>query len=611
MRQENEIGFGLLMDMEILKVTWRCGTWGCWRDRGLEEICEFCSRRRTLHWPQRRGWQQIGNHFVVGGWQEGREIEMCGTLGWCRDRGLWRRFACSVISRECFVVCKGTDDDLPPSHNSRVRNGWVAATGRSIVGSVPFTRNHTDMESEIHQLEQEAYISVLRAFKAQSDALTWEKEGLITELRKELRVSDEEHRELLTKVNADDIIRRIREWRQSSDQHGSMLSTPQPVHDLIVSPTASSRKKQKTSQSVPLSVGVPFRALHSQAVTTTMQPSPSAVKRGPAFGSGGRRPRPGQPLHGLSSTMSMQYPSTGSTGRGQFANRSSSGAVVTNENAEAAARDPLIGRKVMTRWPEDDNFYEAVITHYNPIEGRHALVYDINTVKETWEWVNLKECKELKHVHGMCICLNCEMQDGKLEFKWRGAGAIETAWRKPYMETWDIEGEQGIMCEAGSGAIEAAWCWCKGLVLISPEDVRWVGDDPGISHQGGSGVRHSLSHGVTPSTERERGTTNDQFKKDLPQLQNGVGKVSAEIEILHTETLLKEVEKVFDSSHPNLLEIEKAKKMLKEHEQALIDVIEKLADTSDHESDGEQPISHGQSMNGGLRNMHYGAEIRS
>lgn len=37
-----------------------------------------------------------------------------------------------------------------------------------------------------------------------------EKEGLITELRKELRVSDDEHRELLSKVNADDIIRRIR-----------------------------------------------------------------------------------------------------------------------------------------------------------------------------------------------------------------------------------------------------------------------------------------------------------------------------------------------------------------------------------------------------------------
>lgn len=37
-----------------------------------------------------------------------------------------------------------------------------------------------------------------------------EKEGLITELRKELRLSNEEHRELLGKVNADDVIRRIR-----------------------------------------------------------------------------------------------------------------------------------------------------------------------------------------------------------------------------------------------------------------------------------------------------------------------------------------------------------------------------------------------------------------
>lgn len=37
-----------------------------------------------------------------------------------------------------------------------------------------------------------------------------EKESLITELRKELRVSDDEHRELLARVNADDVIKRIR-----------------------------------------------------------------------------------------------------------------------------------------------------------------------------------------------------------------------------------------------------------------------------------------------------------------------------------------------------------------------------------------------------------------
>jgi hypothetical protein len=40
--------------------------------------------------------------------------------------------------------------------------------------------------------------------------LLQEKESLITELRKELRLSNEEHRELLGRVNADDVIRRIR-----------------------------------------------------------------------------------------------------------------------------------------------------------------------------------------------------------------------------------------------------------------------------------------------------------------------------------------------------------------------------------------------------------------
>jgi hypothetical protein len=41
-------------------------------------------------------------------------------------------------------------------------------------------------------------------------ACAQEKESLISELRKELRVSDEEHRELLNKVNDDGAIRRMR-----------------------------------------------------------------------------------------------------------------------------------------------------------------------------------------------------------------------------------------------------------------------------------------------------------------------------------------------------------------------------------------------------------------
>lgn len=55
----------------------------------------------------------------------------------------------------------------------------MAGNGRPTVGgSLPYSRNmnvyaDADMEAQIHLLEQEAYSSILRAFKAQADAITW------------------------------------------------------------------------------------------------------------------------------------------------------------------------------------------------------------------------------------------------------------------------------------------------------------------------------------------------------------------------------------------------------------------------------------------------------
>lgn len=65
----------------------------------------------------------------------------------------------------------------------------------------------------------------------------------------------------------------------------------------------------------------------------------------------------------ISFVIHMQYPSNGSTRNRSFNNRVVAGAVSANELAEVA-----IGRKVRTRWPEDNNFYEAVITQYNAAE---------------------------------------------------------------------------------------------------------------------------------------------------------------------------------------------------------------------------------------------------
>ncbi|KAK4373045.1 hypothetical protein RND71_008429 [Anisodus tanguticus] len=377
------------------------------------------------------------------------------------------------------------------NYNRAPAGSIIGGNGRSSISSAPYQRMYVDMEVQIHNLEQEAYGAILRAFKAQSDALTWEKESLITELRKELRVSDDEHRDLLTKVNADNLIHRIREWRKTMGN--------QPVHEQLPSPTVSGpRKRPKMSQSVIMPLGAPSESLHHQTIAASTQPTTPGAKWGAAPGNGGLRSRPGQPV--FSSSKPVHYQQTGP---------GSSSALRSGELAERP-RDPLIGRRVMTRWPDDNNFYEAIITDYNAVDGRHALVYDINTPNETWEWVDLKEIRSV--------------------------------------------------------------------------DIRWIGDDPGISRVGGGG---GPDYGVnTLNAGRGRRFARQQFENDVHASENRiVRKTSDEIEILHTETLLKKVEKVIDASDPDLVEIEKAKKMLKEHEQALVDVIAKLADVCDSGSE--------------------------
>ncbi|XP_042375462.1 protein EMSY-LIKE 3-like isoform X2 [Zingiber officinale] len=405
----------------------------------------------------------------------------------------------------------GTDDDLPPSHYNKGVRGPIRGNGRTIISAFRYSRLQNDMEIQIHRIEQEAYSSVLRAFKAQSDTITWEKESLITELRKELRVSDQEHRELLSRVNADDVIQRIREWRQAGGVQSGIGTNAQP--DVTVpNPTVSaSRKKQKISQSLPsLLLGASSPGLHTQ-FSASMQPSPSTAKKDNSLGTKGKKTRSGGTTPGLS-LAAMQYLANG---RGQVANRSTSGSLIAGQPAEPPSFDPLIGRKVRTRWPEDNNFYEAVLVDYNPVEGLHALVYDIGTLNETWEWVNLKE--------------------------------------------------------------------------ISSEDIIWEGDydDPG------------------------RGFLNNQ-KKELSASQNAIDmKNISDMERIGTDILVKEVERLLSATNPDPQEFDKAKKMLQEHEQVLIDAIAQLAQVSDDENDKTNcQLTHGLTLDQDpeRRNQHYDKE---
>jgi len=148
---------------------------------------------------------------------------------------------------------------------------------------------------------------------------------LITELRKELGLSNEEHRELLGHVNADDVIRNIRsdknlkhgfflnyasemrfsllfpymqfyfhtqhlehyfrEWRQVGGHHPGMSNIGQAIHDSIPTPTVSvSHKKQKIMPSAALESFDGPSPFHPQPVAAPLQPS-LVGKRGSVSGS--------------------------------------------------------------------------------------------------------------------------------------------------------------------------------------------------------------------------------------------------------------------------------------------------------------------------------------
>ncbi|CAN6162480.1 unnamed protein product [Urochloa humidicola] len=409
----------------------------------------------------------------------------------------------------------GDDDLRPPYSNSRDTRGseHVSGNGKASVPTSPHARAQTDMEAQIHQLEQQAYCSVLRAFKARSDTITWEKEDLITELREELRVSDEAHRQLLNRINNDDLTHSTREWRTTGELEESLPNNPSP--DPVSNHIASAHKRQKTSKSVTASLAPP-PVMHSEQVATPTQPLSSTAVKAVPLQMKGKKTKPFLKVSGVSAVKPTTS-SEGPSARGPLMNRYFPSGPAA-EFSQAQNVNPLIGRKVMSRWPDDNSFYEVVISDYNPETGLYALVYDINTSNETWEWVDLEKMK--------------------------------------------------------------------------PEDIRWLEDDSGtdpvtyLQSQGApsTGARKSR---LIPGHGRGRSFQKNVSKRDFSPPKNKARKRgSGDIDILHTDSLIKQVKKVFSISNPDPLEVEEAKKALKEQEHSLIDAIARLAEASADESYG-------------------------
>ncbi|CAO2169613.1 unnamed protein product [Urochloa humidicola] len=178
------------------------------------------------------------------------------------------------------IDSSGTDDELHPTYQIRGPRMHFTKNRRSLAGTLSQPRPHSKLDRDIHQIEQQAYTGVLRAFKMQSDALTWEKESLITELRRELKVSDEEHRVLLNKVNEEEAVHRIRQSRQGGGMQSSLY------HNSVVSHNLGPLKKQKKSHSIysfPVGPQSPIMPLHAVAGNKADTMAPEKIRCGSAY----------------------------------------------------------------------------------------------------------------------------------------------------------------------------------------------------------------------------------------------------------------------------------------------------------------------------------------
>ena len=64
------------------------------------------------------------------------------------------------------------------------------------------------------------------------------------------------------------------------------------------------------------------------------------------------------------SFVHMQFP---------YSSHGSAGVLGAHETVMPGTGDQLVGRKVLTRWPDDNHFYEAVITRYNASDVCHGI----------------------------------------------------------------------------------------------------------------------------------------------------------------------------------------------------------------------------------------------
>ncbi|KAH7316031.1 hypothetical protein KP509_21G075800 [Ceratopteris richardii] len=295
-----------------------------------------------------------------------------------------------------YNVFSGTDDDMPPQPGPIFRGGRPSGNGRSMSGSGHYGRSGADQH--LHKLEKDAYAAVIRAFTAQSEVISSRKEQLLVTLRQELRIGEEQHLEILKGLESNGGPQQFRDRRLPEEDHGVSM------YASNVDMAASARKKPKTSH----------------ALQPTLPPPPLK----PSFPS----PPPPVASHAKRAPPTGGSKSKKSKGGRQQASASTSKPLQFGNEGLVSGMNPWVGKRVKIRWPEDNAFYEAVISDWDPEKDLHALIYDMNTEKETWEWVDLKELSsnDLQTIDGPPVNVSGKNPPTSLAVGARGTSARGT-----------------------------------------------------------------------------------------------------------------------------------------------------------------------------------------
>ncbi|KAG0593760.1 hypothetical protein M758_UG016500 [Ceratodon purpureus] len=400
------------------------------------------------------------------------------------------------------------DDDLPPTQVVRPqvgpRKGRLSGNGKP---SNPF-----QIDQQIRQLELDAYHSLLRAFSAQSEVITWSKEGLMSDMRKELRVADEQHREMLGTVSHDETLRMIRHWRQTGEDPGMPLYH----RDTSPSPAVSqSRKRQKVGNVAPI-LPPPVPLLKHAPQTLPSAPGGRGL-------SSGKKSRSKGLADVVVSGRGAPVGTPGSVlGRGVGVGSGRGAAPWSNHKGAGPSTDSRIegwvGRRLRIRWPEDNIHYEAVVVDYSKESQLHCLAYDSGTPNESIEWVDLKGM-DRNDVQWLDQRADPVILDGKVGYLTPGERVGGRGMKRGRGAHGGLVGRPKGSCQRGRPAIAHE----KMALVPTPQSRPWRGGVGPEEDRNGTDENGRRTHILYPDGEiaaLEKSVGELEHSKDVGKLEN-------------------------------------------------------------------------------------------